>query len=215
MQLIVISHPNIVANEAQLINQLFETGLKRFHLRKPDWDEKQLIDLLGQIDDAFYPHIALHQHHHITTDFNIKRLHYTEKHRLDTEPDKLIFQKEEGYVLSTSIHLDKDLRSFKNFVSLTQNITDTSPLFDYMFFGPVFNSISKPGYQGQLPDDFRLLPNTAIQVIALGGVEQSNLHQLKTIGFDGVAVLGTIWNDPGRAITSFNKLQEHLLIKHP
>jgi len=200
MQLIVISHPDTVAHEARLINQLFEAGLTRFHLRKPDWDEKRLIDLLRQIDQSFYPYIALYQYHHIAIDFNIKRLHYTEKHRLATGSDKLTHQKEQGYILSTSIH----------------NITYLSSLepFDYTFFGPVFNSISKPDYQSKLPEGFHINRNdTQPKIIALGGVEVSNLDKLKLMGFDGAAVLGTIWNDPAHAITNFRKLQEHLLTK--
>ncbi|MBB6127858.1 thiamine phosphate synthase [Mucilaginibacter lappiensis] len=200
MQLIVISHPDSVVNEAQVINQLFDAGLTRFHLRKPDWSDEQLVDLLRQIDQAFYPYIALHQHHHIAIDFNIKRLHYTEKHRLATEPGKLIIQKEEGYVLSTSIH----------------DITELNSLipFDYTFFGPVFNSISKPGYQSNLTEDFNINQNdNQPRVIALGGVEYSNLDKLKLMGFDGAAILGTIWNDPTQAITNFRKLQEYLLTK--
>jgi thiamine-phosphate pyrophosphorylase len=201
MQLIVISHPNIVANEAQLINQLFEAGLTRFHLRKPDWDEQQVSDLLRQIDERYYPYIALHQHHRIALDFDIKRLHYKEKHRLATEQDKLILKKKEGYVLSTSIHDITDLNSLTS--------------FDYTFFGPVFNSISKPGYQSNLTEDFRInRDDTHPRIIALGGVELSNLDKLMHTGFDGAAVLGTIWNDPAHAITNFNILQEYLPNKH-
>jgi len=201
MQLIVISNPDTIAHEAQLVNQLFEAGLTRFHLRKPDWDEQQLVDLLRQIDQAFYPYIALHQHHHLATDLGIKRLHFTEKHRLGTERDRLTVQKKLGYTLSTSIHTIGEL-----------NLLTT---FDYSFFGPVFNSISKPGYQSQLPEDFRVPRNTATtKIIALGGVEHANLDKLKNMGFDGVGVLGTIWNDPGQAITNFNELQEHLLNTH-
>ena len=200
MQLIVISNPNIVVHEARIINQLFEAGLTRFHLRKPDWDEQHLIDLLRQIDQAFHAYIALHQYHRIAPDCNIKRLHYTEKNRLTTEQNKLILQKEEGFVLSTSIH----------------DITDLSSLepFDYTFFGPVFNSISKPDYQSKLPYDFHInRNNNQPKVIALGGVEVANLAKLKAMNFDGAAVLGTIWNDPTQAITNFRQLQEHLLTK--
>jgi len=201
MQLIVISHPDTVAHEARLINQLFEAGLTRFHLRKPDWNEKQVVDLLRQIDQVFHPYIALHQHHRIAPDCNIKRLHYTEKHRQTTEQNKLILQKEEGFVLSTSIH----------------DTTDLSLLtpFDYTFFGPVFNSISKPGYQSNLIEAFHINRNDIQpKIIALGGVKRSNLDKLKLMGFDGAAVLGTIWNDPVQAITNFNILQEHLSNTH-
>ncbi|WP_419698461.1 thiamine phosphate synthase [Mucilaginibacter sp. NFX135] len=201
MQLIVISHPDTIAHEAQLINQLFEAGLMRFHLRKPDWDEQQLFGLLKQIDPAFHPYIALHQYHNIAIDFDIKRLHYTEKHRLTTEQNKLILQKKKGNVLSTSIH----------------DITELSALtpFDYTFFSPVFNSISKSDYQSKLPEGFHIDRNdTQPKIIALGGVECSNLDKLKHMGFDGAAVLGTIWNDPTHAITNFRKLQEHLPNTH-
>ena len=202
MQLIVISNPDTVAHEARLINQLFEAGLTRFHLRKPEWDEQQLVDLLRQIHQAFYPYIALHQHHLIAMDFDIKRLHYTEKHRLATELDKLAHQKEGGYVLSTSIHDVAELNSL-------------AP-FDYTFFGPVFNSISKPGYQSRLTEGFRINQNDfQPKIIALGGVEAANLGKLKAMNFDGAAVLGTIWNNPAQAVTNFKKLQEHILIKQP
>ena len=201
MQLIVISHPDTVVNEARIINQLFETGLMRFHLRKPDWDEQRVSGLLRQIDERYYPYIALHQHHHIAIDFAIRRLHYTERDRLATEQDKLAYQKGQGYVLSTSIH---DIIEFSSL-----------PPFDYTFFGPVFNSISKPGYQTKLTEDFRINRNNSQpKIIALGGVERSNLGKLKAMGFDGVAVLGTIWSDPAQAIINFDILREHLLIKN-
>ena len=200
MELMVISDPGVIAHEALLINQLFEAGLTRFHLRKPNWDDKQLVDLLKQIDHAFHPYIALHQHHRITIDFDIKRLHYTEKHKLGTEQNKLMIQKRQGYVLSTSIHDITELSSLT--------------LFDYTFFGPVFDSISKPGYQSKLPYDFHInRNNNQPKVIALGGVEVANLAKLKAMNFDGAAVLGTIWNDPTQAITNFRQLQEHLLTK--
>lgn len=198
MELIVISNPNAVENEAQIINQLFEAGLKRFHLRKPDWDSKQLIDLLMLIDKAFYHNISLHQQHHIAEDFDIKRLHYTERHRMNTDLEKLIYKNSKGYVLSTSVH---DL-----------NILKTLTGFDYIFFGPVFNSISKPGYKSNLPEGFRIIKNgVKPKVIALGGVEESNLDKVKEMDFDGVAVLGTIWNDPGHAISNFRRLKNYLI----
>lgn len=198
MELIVISSPVTVDKEAQIINRLFEAGLKRLHLRKPDWDSKQLVDLLLQIDPAFFPDIALHQHHHIAGDFDMKRLHYTERHMLNADPEKLTDQNNEGYILSTSVHDFAVLPSLKSFA--------------YVFFGPVFNSISKPGYQSKLSEGFRIDKNTTQpQVIALGGVEVSNLNKVKEMNFDGAAVLGTIWNNPDDAVSTFKKLK-HCLI---
>lgn len=195
MELIVISYTDYVVNEAEIINLLFEAGMERFHLRKPDWDYKQMIALLSQIDQTYHRHIAIHQHHEIAEQFNLKRLHYPERDRFRVSLTKLMDQKEQGYELSTSVH---DL-----------DFLQSLGVFDYVFFGPVFNSISKPGYKGQLTDSFRLKKSAVNpQVIALGGIGQYNLGKIKEMNFDGAAALGALWNTPEKAVASFKKLKE-------
>lgn len=197
MDLIVISAPEYVADEAQVINHLFEAGLTRLHLRKPGWDNEQLTQLLMQIDTAHYPAIALHQHHELAGPFGIKRLHYTGQHRAATSVETLKAQALEGYVLSTSVH------------SLAH--IDAFGLFSYVFFGPVFNSISKPGYNSTLPPGFNIGKNKpAPGIIALGGVHKHNLNTVKQMNFDGAAVLGTIWGNPQQAVANFKSLQQTL-----
>ncbi|MEO6522892.1 MAG: thiamine phosphate synthase [Mucilaginibacter sp.] len=195
MELIVISDPGAVADEASIINRLFEAGMTRFHLRKPDWKIDQFIDLLLGIDPTFYNAIALHQQHYLTGTFGIKRLHYTENQRVITGTEKLTQQNQKGYTLSTSVH----------------HIAHISLLeyFDYAFFSPVFNSISKPGYQSQLEDGFRLEKVNALpKVIALGGIDETNLERVREMNFDGAAVLGAIWNDPYQAVATFKRLKD-------
>lgn len=195
MELIVISDTDNMANEADIINRLFEAGMRRFHLRKPGWDYKQLTGLLSQIDQPFHHDIAIHGHHEIAGQFNLKRLHYTERNRFHTGPEKLISQKDQGYELSTSVHELDFLKSLE--------------VFDYIFFSPVFNSISKPGYESRLPEGFRLQKDEVKpKVIALGGVDNSNLDKIKEMNFDGAAVLGAIWTSPEQAISNFKKLKE-------
>jgi thiamine-phosphate pyrophosphorylase len=197
MQLIVISHPDNVANEARLINQLFENGLTRFHLRKPGYDEEQIVRLLEQIDERYHHYIALHQHHDMAQDFGIERLHYTEQHRANTGADKLALLIDQGYILSTSVH---DLETLQTLIR-----------FDNAFLGPIFNSISKPGYQAKWPDSFSLnKQDIQLNIIALGGIELSNLRKVKAMNFDGAAVLGIIWNNPDLAISNFKNLKQGL-----
>ena len=197
MDLIVISAPEHVADEAQVINHLFEAGLTRLHLRKPGWDSEQLTQLLMQIDATHYPAISLHQHHELAGLFSIKRLHYTEQHRAATSAEMLKAQLLEGYVLSTSVH--------------SLNHIDTMASFSYVFFGPVFNSISKPGYNSTLPPGFSISKSKpAPGIIALGGVHEHNLNTVKQMNFDGAAVLGTIWSNPKQAVASFKSLQQKL-----
>ncbi|MFD2287940.1 thiamine phosphate synthase [Pedobacter petrophilus] len=200
MELIVISDPGIIANEASVINLLFEAGMTRFHLRKPNWSSNQCHDLLKEINPVFHPDIALHQHHILADNINTKRLHYTEKHRLACNQEEINSQKQEGFFCSTPVHRLADL-PFLN-------------AFNCVFFSPVFNSISKPGYESELKKGFVLekaSPSTS--VIALGGIEARNIEQISQMKFDGAAVLGAIWKNPEQAVNIFRQLNT-LIMNH-
>lgn len=193
----VVSSAENVADEPDIINALFNAGLCRFHLRKPLSSVQKVCVLLNNLNPAFYHRIALHQHHEVAQTYGITRLHYTEQARKQTGPELLELQKADGYKLSTSIH------NMQLLPSLT--------VFDYAFFGPVFDSLSKPGHQSCVGADFRLNKQSAQpKVIALGGVEAQYLQQVKTMGFDGAAVLGTIWNQPQNALQTFKQLQSSI-----
>jgi thiamine-phosphate pyrophosphorylase len=197
MELIVISSPTAVADESTLINKLFMAGLKYFHLRKPESDMQTVKRLLNGIAPRFYERIALHQFHEIAIDYGIRRLHYTERAREASSTIQWQSKLDNGFTLSTSIHD----------ISILPRLT----LFDYVFFGPVFNSISKPGHQSKLAADFKLdKTNIKPRVIALGGVKLSNLANVKAMGFNGVAVLGTLWNEPDKAVEHYVNLKGNL-----
>ena len=151
-------------------------------------------DLLNGIAPRFYDRIALHQFHEIAADYGIKRLHYTKKEREASGREQWQTQLNDGFTLSTSIH--------------DMLILPGLEAFDYVFYGPVFDSISKPDYQSKLAADFKLVKtDIKPKVIALGGVNLSNLTRLKTMGFDGAAVLGTLWNEPNKAVERLIQLQ--------
>jgi thiamine-phosphate pyrophosphorylase len=194
MNVIVIANPAMIDNESNTINQLFESGLDIFHLRKNSCTRAYSKQLISEIDEVYHDRIALHHYHELTDDFGIKRLHYKEAHRKQLQEAKATLNFKDT-VLSTSIHQLQDINNLKG--------------FDYTFFGPVFNSISKPGYTGVLDQDFKLpqrLNHT--KLIALGGIDAENIEALSLMGFDGVAVLGFIWNDPSKAVRNFKSIQE-------
>ena len=197
MELIVISNPSPIADEAQLINQLFAAGLKCFHLRKPESDVQMVRDLLSEIEPGFHDRIALHQFHEMAGDLDIKRLHYTEAARRTTPLKTLRNYAELGFTLSTSIHEVSALNGLDH--------------FDYALYSPVFDSISKPSYKASIPQGF-VWPKAShsTRVIALGGVQPANLKDIKQMGFDGAAVLGSLWKEPQHALERFNQLKEQL-----
>lgn len=157
MKLIVISDPVYFKDEVHLVNQLFNAGMPLFHLRKEGFNKQAYAELIDGIDKCYHDRIALHQFHELVTDFpSVNRLHYPEWLRKETTAKSLSIAAH-NYTLSTSIHHLDDLEDLAG--------------FDYTFYGPVFSSISKPGYAGIANVDF-VLPTYigSTKVIALGGI---------------------------------------------
>jgi thiamine-phosphate pyrophosphorylase len=175
MKLIVIS-PERGTDELELLEQLFQQGLEYFHLRKPAFDEKIFTEYLNAIPQKHHDKIIIHSHHHLADKFELKGIHYPERLRKEMQSYPGSFH------LSTSIHRLEDLVTLDS-------------VFQYVFLSPIFNSISKGGYNAAF--DFEELRKTVMQnskkVIALGGVNENNLNRAKEIGFAGVGILGAIW----------------------
>jgi thiamine-phosphate pyrophosphorylase len=202
--LVVISNPAAVTDETTIINDLFDEGLEVLHLRKPDITIEEIRSLLKKIKPQYYQRIALHQHHDLADDFGIKRLHYKEANRKKHEGKLLylysspLLRRGAGgeEILSTSIHQIEDYKTL-------------SPSFTYTFFGPLFDSISKPGYTSKLSDDFVFpIGPGHPKVIAIGGINATNIQKAIDMNFDGVAALGTIWSKPEDSVRQFKTLQK-------
>lgn len=191
--MIVISNPIKINNEIDIIHSLFEQGLSLFHVRKPDYSEKEMKAYLSDIKIDFRPQLVLHSHHHLAAEFRINRIHFTEKERIAilnpvaklTRPTKNTFQKmvKKGIHLSTSVHTIEDFNALGN-------------AFDYAFLSPVYPSISKENYSPKtnLLEEIKKRTNYTTQLIALGGMDSKNTAHTLKIGYDDVALLGTIWN---------------------
>lgn len=194
MSLYIITDPAAVAKESLVINSLFTNGLEILHLRKPGSSIDEVAELLTNIDAKFHHRISLHQHHKLSEQFEITRFHLTEESRKKTGVSELEKYRSDGKVLSTSIH---SLDEYKKL----------SPCFDYCFFGPVFNSISKKEYGSIVNNDLVLEEQTRTKIIALGGINNDSIPAVKKMGFSGIALLGSIWQseDP---VEKFNQIKE-------
>ncbi|MGB0522203.1 MAG: thiamine phosphate synthase [Flammeovirgaceae bacterium] len=194
MKLIVLSNPTMLDREIELIHLLFEAGLERFHLRKPDWTMGAYKSFLHHIDPKYHAKISIHAHHELLETFELGGLHFTEKHREDQSVNELIALRKKGIVLSTSFH------------QLTQ-LTQWDGLFNYAFLSPVFDSISKQGYSGVFQAGLQQT-DFKTQVIALGGIQAGNIGQIQEMQFSGAAVLGAIWKTPHLAVKNFTTLKQ-------
>lgn len=194
MKIIIVSNPSVVKDEANIINALFNEGLELFHLRKPDYSENELIELIEKINAKHHSKIVLHQHHQLTEQFKINRIHFPESVRLKLTEDELVNFKSKGFTLSTSMHELSEVNLL-------------SEVFDYAFYGPVFESISKPGYKPKTKE--LVLPdNKTVKIIAIGGITPDKISELEKFKFDGAALLGAIWKDTNNAINIFKECNQ-------
>ena len=59
-KLIVITSPRFFQGEDTVLSHLFDEGMQRLHLRKPDSAANELRKLLDRIPAIYYPKIVLH-----------------------------------------------------------------------------------------------------------------------------------------------------------
>lgn len=181
--MIVITNPESLVNEAYIINRLFEEGLQLLHIRKPEIDRDDLERFIDAISKENHHKLVLHQHYDLTRQFNINRLHFTEKTRPDFDKILNRLDSKKKWIFSTSTH------SIEDFNNLPHR-------YEYAFLSPVYDSISKLGYTADfdLCESVKKRTNFKTRLIALGGITSGNSIQVLQSGFDDVAVLGAIWN---------------------
>jgi thiamine-phosphate pyrophosphorylase len=181
--MIIISSPTPQVGEIETIHSLFENGLEMLHVRKPEFTKLEMKVFVSAIRQEYRNLLSLHNHHQLAEGVGINRIHFTEKKRNETSEYCLKDWKERGFKLSTSIHSMSDFEKLSN-------------VFDYAFFGPVFESISKPKYVSDIDFEKELKQrnNNKTTLIALGGVTSERIKTALNYGFDDVALLGTIWN---------------------
>ncbi|HEX7506591.1 MAG TPA: thiamine phosphate synthase [Polyangia bacterium] len=198
MKVVLISPPDERPNEVATVESLFASGLERYHLRKPGWKSAQVALWLESMPARWRGRIVLHSHADLAPSFRVGGIHFRDDGEAPEDP---AFRVPAGCLTSRSCH---DLAGVEAALGR----------YDSIFFGPVFRSLSKPGY-GPAPkhllEELRAVlaarnpTERRTKIFALGGVTAQHLHDCHTLGFDGVAILGAVWNaaDPVAAFLQF------------
>ena len=194
-KLILLSPEEDKTGEANTAIQLFNLGLRIFHLRKPHWSIEQTQHFLEAIPKEFHNKIVLHSHFHLAGKFGIKGIHLSETNK------KMIPELKTNNIITASFHSVQDIRE------------NTIP-YQYIFLSPIFESISKPGYHSKfdlniLAEELKDLKNKKTQlpdIIALGGITAENILKAREAGFAGAALLGTIWQSEN-PVETFQHIQ--------
>ncbi len=191
--IVLIAPEEDVSNEIDILNRLFEEGLEYYHLRKPNKDYQQYCDYLDLIEEKYHNKIVVHHHHELVNTFNLKGIHFQEQKRrdnIDNPGQYFLNLSMYGKTISSSFHEPEELEA-----------CDFE--FDYHLLSPVFSSISKKEYEGR---GFNV-NHIDKRIIGMGGVTKNNLSEIQKLGFQGVGVLGGIWNSK-TPIEDFKAMQE-------
>lgn len=176
MKIIAITTPNFIECEASVIPHLLQLGVDLVHIRKPSATSEQLALLLNSLPTWCYDQLVVHDCLELANKYNLKGVHLNRRNH--TVPNNF-----KGSV-SMSCHSLEEVEIKKD-------------MADYVFLSPIFNSISKNGYNSAFSKEE--LHNAMKQgtidkkVIALGGVSLANIETVKDLGFGGAALLGDIW----------------------
>lgn len=184
MKLSVISSESDLPRENELVRALFRAGLHRFDLRKPSWSSTALESFLGSLSAGERARVVIHSHPALASRWGLAGTHEQDDGEVFAKPTHCFG------LTSRACH---DLKTLEAAVGR----------YDSVLVSPLFQSISKPSYgpseKFTWPDLKRLLnTRNAHQrrtvVYALGGITAANTMECGELGFDGVAVLGSIWN---------------------
>ena len=113
----------------------------------------------------------------------------------------------ERWMLGLDIKWHGNILPWQGSAHSFQELEKIGDNIEICLLSPVFDSISKFGYKAgfgrqELRDgiaawkDFQKKENRSQKLFALGGVEAGNIAELAELGFDGAAVLGTVWHNP-------------------
>jgi thiamine-phosphate pyrophosphorylase len=191
---------NDVPDETAAIDLLAATSVTGIHLRKPTKSKEELATYLKQLQDSTLSKIILHSHPELARDFSIKGVQIN---RYLTMIQMLNSKISPNY-LSYSAHSLADLRFYASQVH-------------QICLSPIFESISKKGHRNpelkhnEIKKYLTYYAGRA-KIFALGGVCEENIPAIKEMKFQGLILMGTLWekykdvNDASTLVKRIEKL---------
>lgn len=166
-RIIAVTRPELFEGEAALIELMLRRGIDRVHVRKPGASEAGVRSVLVAIAPELRDRLSVHGFQALAVEYG------------------------------AGVHLNAanpvPPAGFSGLVSRScHSLPELADDVDYQFLSPVFNSISKSGYESKFRLETLRVSN---RTIALGGVTPERFGELRRAGFGGAAMLGWIWAD--------------------
>jgi thiamine-phosphate pyrophosphorylase len=187
MRLILLTPDTNVNNEHHIVNSLFANGLQRLHVRKPGFGYEEYKAYISNIDAQYHKRIVVCGAFELYNELGLGGVHLNSHMRADAAVWAQVAHVPVGHI-STSFHSWQEVR-------------DNERQYGYVFISPVFDSISKVGYKAAIDvqqcaavrEEVIAARGYCPQILGLGGVGAEQVRVLQANGFDGAALLGSVW----------------------
>ena len=173
--------------ERKILLGLLENGLSAFHLRRPHWNAAQFAKWLSSLPAEARSRIVVHQNPQLVRKFGLAGFHLS--------PGAAFPSAGTGGVLSAQC---EDFQAMLCFGGNCRRV----------MLGPVFPpekyDVTVPR---RTPEEYAAIAaywrahGGKAEVVAFGGVNAGNIRFCREAGFDGVVVVGAVWDasDPVKA----------------
>lgn len=202
MKIILYTAPKPVTNEIEVITTMLSNGVDYLYLRRENRDSHYWSSFVEQIPAEWHDKI-------ICSDF--RTLHEMQLGGFHFKAEMLGMMEEKDILENLSMMRKESIRSSRT-VRSVEEIKANDGKYDILLVAPIFESISKQGHSKTW--DFDALKaylhhrSGSSEIFALGGVDADKVDMLYLLGFDGMALLGAIWEQPEQALTNFQKIKE-------
>lgn len=206
MKVVLYTSPDEVGNEIDTITQLLDAGVDYLYIRKPELDDFSLVDFVEKIPEKYWKQ-CISTSLIITKEFDLGGYHFMRDilQRNALYNDKVLdWLHEKDKISSVSAHSIEELKRYAG-------------KFRHVIVSPLFKSISKDNHRYDWNyEDLRIMNydlrfkseflNLNSEIFAVGGIDTDKLETVKNLNFDGIGLLGAIWNKPEDALLHLNKI---------
>jgi thiamine-phosphate pyrophosphorylase len=190
-------------SEIEKIVSMFEMGADYLYLRKPEKDISYWYAYIEQFPYGWESKM-------ITSEF--KLLHDLKLGGFHFNREMLQNVSEKDLIENLKMLKDSSIKSSVTAHDLSE-LNKYDGQFDIVLISPLFDSISKKEYHGNW--DFEKLKifienRTPLSTLLIGqgGIVDKNVMEVQSLGLDGYALLGYLWNSSEDVIKNFKKLSD-------
>lgn len=159
-----------------------------------------MADFIKKIPKKYHSKLILHSHYSLCFKFNVRGVHLGRKQKASFwSKVALVFIR----LLKPKLKVSASMHNLQGLMNCKQN-------FDYIFLKPVFDrhNVTEFNQTFNKKQLEHALLSCRHRVFALGGVKPDRVASAYSVGFDGVVLQGSFWNQREKRMNFFEQVRE-------